>query len=376
LFFSVFRKGFFLQFTFNEYHTYIEITREIPVISDIALQLGLEVGKDSFKPLIIADENTAYIAAKLSGGVDYPCVILKSGEENKNWQSVETILAAANKASLGRDGIFIAVGGGVIGDLAGFAASIYMRGCRFVLVSTTLLGMVDASVGGKTGFDLFGIKNLIGSFYPAQSVYLPLDALLTLPQAEIKSGMAELIKTAVLSGDEFLEQLTPLAENFTNLNKFLEDGTLYKCIERAVSYKGGIVSEDFRESGKRMLLNLGHTFAHALESSAGLGNITHGEAVAWGMVRACELGTALGITPRQRAKKIIGLIKSSGYECSCPHPAAGNKDALLNAMKSDKKKKSGRLAFIVPDDKSARIVFLETEETKILENILNGGFLV
>jgi 3-dehydroquinate synthase len=365
-----------LYFTFNEYNTYVEISREFPSIPLIAQKSGLEVQSGSFKPLIIADENTAYIAAKISGGVDYPCVFLKSGEDNKTWQSVETILSAASKAALGRDGVFIAVGGGVIGDLSGFAASIYMRGCRFVLVSTTLLGMVDASVGGKTGFDLFGIKNLAGSFYPAQSVYIPLDALATLPQAEIKSGMAELIKTAVLCGGDFLEQLTPLAENFNNFNKFLEDGALHKCIERAVLYKGGIVSEDFRESGKRMLLNLGHTFGHALESAAGLGNITHGEAVAWGMVRACELGMALGVTPRERAIKIIELIKSFGYECSCPHPAARNKDAVFNAMNSDKKKKSGRLTFIVPDDESARIAVLKTEEMQILGDILSGRYAI
>jgi 3-dehydroquinate synthase len=365
-----------LHFTFNEYHTHIEISREIPSIAGIALGLGLDLC-GSFKPLIIADENTAYIAAKICEGWDFPRVLLKSGEENKTWESVETILSAASKAGLGRDCVFIAVGGGVIGDLAGFAASIYMRGCRFVLVSTTLLGMVDASVGGKTGFDLFGIKNLAGSFYPAQSIYIPLDALFTLPQTEIKSGMAELIKTAVLSGGDFLEQLTPLAEYAYNLNKFLEDGALHKCIESAVLYKGGIVSEDLRESGKRMLLNLGHTFAHALESAAGFGNITHGEAVAWGMVRACELGTALGVTPRERAEKIITLIKSFGYECSCPHPAAGGKEALLYAMKRDKKKKNGRLTFIVPDEQSARSVVLETEkEMQISENILLGEFTV
>ena len=362
-----------MQFTFNEFKTYIEITREFPAINGISHQLGLQSDNPSFKPLIIADENTSYIAAKVCGGKDYPCVFLKSGEENKNWQSVETILSAANKAGLGRDGIFIAVGGGVIGDLSGFAASIYMRGCKFVLVSTTLLGMVDASVGGKTGFDLFDIKNLIGSFYPAQSVYIPLNALSTLPQTQIKSGMAELIKTAVLCGDDFLDQLTPLAENFNNFKKILEDGVLQKCVEKAVSYKGGIVSEDFRESGKRMLLNLGHTFGHALESAAGLGNITHGEAVAWGIVRACELGTALKITPRERAEKIKKLILSFGYECACPHPAAQDKESLLNAMKSDKKKKSGNLTFIVPDAQSARAVEIKTEDTQILDKVLQGG---
>ena len=360
-----------MQFTFNEYKTDIEISREIPGINSIFLKFG-SGGGGSFKTLIIADENTAYIAEKICGGENYPCVFLKSGEENKNWQAVETILAAASKAGLGRDGVFIAVGGGVIGDLAGFAASIYMRGCRFALVSTTLLGMVDASVGGKTGFDLFGVKNLAGSFYPARSVHIPLDALSTLPQAEIKSGMAELIKTAVLCGGGFLEQLEPLAENF---NEILEDGVLQKCVEKAVLYKGGIVSEDLRESGKRMLLNLGHTFGHALESSVGLGKITHGEAVAWGIVRACELGTALNITPRERARKIKSVIMSFGYECACPYPAAG-KEAMLNAMKSDKKKKSGGLTFIVPDEQSARIVILKTEEIQIVEKVLQGGISI
>jgi 3-dehydroquinate synthase len=366
-----------LLFKFDEYHTYIEVSREIPAICRIAQKLGFEAGSNSFKPLFIADENTAYIAAKICGRYEYPRVLLKSGEENKTWLSVETILEAAVKAGLGRDGVFIAVGGGVTCDLAGFASSIYMRGCRFVLVSTTLLGMVDASVGGKTGFDLFGIKNLAGSFYPAQSVYMPLDALSTLPHKEIKSGMAELIKTAVLSGDDFIEQLTLLAADFNSINKFLDDGTLYKCIEKAVLYKSGIVSKDLRELGKRKLLNLGHTFGHALESAAGFGNITHGEAVAWGIVRACELGMALNITPQERAQKIISLIKSSGYETSCPHPAADNKDALLAAMKSDKKKKNGRLTFIVPDTQSARSVVLETEEKIQKEKkILTGGIFV
>ena len=361
-----------MQFKFNEYQTKVEITREIPAINYISSKFELN-DTVSFKPLIIADENTSYIAEKILGGADYPRVILKSGEENKTWQSAETILAAAVKAGLGRDGIFIAVGGGVIGDLAGFASSIYMRGCRFVLVSTTLLGMVDASVGGKTGFDFSGIKNLVGSFYPAQNVYMPLNALSTLPQGEIKSGMAELIKTAILSGDKFLDDLTPLAENFSNVKNFLESPVLQKCVEKAVSYKGKIVSKDFRESGKRMLLNLGHTFGHALESSSGLGNISHGEAVAWGIIRACELGIALNITPLKRAEKIKKLILSFGYECTCHHPAAGSKETLLNAMKSDKKKKNGKLTFILPDAKSARAVALKPEDAQIIDKILQGG---
>jgi len=363
-----------MDFTFNEYRTGVEFAREIPSIDKIAASLGLNSDDSAFKPLIIADENTAAIADKACGGKNLPRCVLKSGEENKNWQTVEKILACAQKEGLGRDGIFIGVGGGVIGDLTGFASSIYMRGCRLVLVCTTLLGMVDASVGGKTGFDLFGIKNLAGTFYPAQVVFMPQDGLATLPKKEWKSGMAELIKTAILAGGDFMEVLAEISpKDFSDTDKLPATETLGKCIERAVQYKGAIVSEDMRESGKRMLLNLGHTFGHALEAAAGLGNISHGEAVAWGMVRACELGEALGVTPKSRAQKIRELIASFGYECACPHPLAGDKDALLNAMKSDKKKKHGKLTFVVPDEKSACFLPLESQsEIKLLKNILKG----
>ena len=362
-----------MQLNFGEYTTNVILKREIPFLSDIERTLGLDKGA-SFKPVLIADENTSYIAEKIRGSSDVPLCVIKSGEENKNWQSVEKILSCAFKAGLGRDGIFTAVGGGVICDIAGFASSIYMRGCRLVFVSTTLLGMVDASIGGKTGFDLFDIKNLAGSFYPAEAVFLPVDALSSLPEKEWKNGTAELIKTAILSGGDFLDELADNREQITknNDNKKL----IINFIERAAAFKGGIVTEDLRESenGKRKLLNLGHTFAHALESAAGLGKISHGEAVAWGIVRACELGRALGITPGARAEKIINLISSSGYECSCPHPLTNDTDALLSAMKSDKKKQRNKMTFIVPDETSARSIVLESEsEIKLLNNILGGN---
>jgi len=360
-----------LNFSFGEYKTNVYLSKDIPTICQLALDLGLEAGRPSFNPLIIADENTSSIAAKLCDGWDLPFCIIKSGEENKNWQSVEKILAAAQTAGLGRDGIFIAVGGGVICDITAFAASIYKRGCSIVLVSTTLLGMVDASIGGKTGFDIFDIKNLIGSFYPAQTVYMPVISLNTLPQREWKSGMAELIKTAILSGDDFLDQITEKADLLKDYTKLAESDILRKCIEKAVLYKGSIVSEDPKEiSGKRMLLNLGHTFGHALESTAGLGVISHGEAVAWGITRACELGEKLQITPALRAKKIKDLLLSFGYECTNIHPLASNTNALLNVMKSDKKKKQGKITFIVPDEKSACTVILNSEsEMEILNNL-------
>jgi 3-dehydroquinate synthase len=228
--------------------------------------------------------------------------------------------------------------------------------------------MVDASIGGKTGFDLFGIKNLAGSFYPAEIVYMPVESLLTLPEREWKSGLAELIKTAILSGDDFLDMLAETA----NKNS-LEGDRLLECIKKAVLYKGTVTSEDFRESGKRALLNLGHTFGHALEAAAGFGGLSHGEAVAWGIIQSCALGLALGITPLKRAKKIKAVISSFGYDCSCPHPLAST-ETFKTAMKSDKKKKHGKMTFIVPDNKSVKIVDIEPDKNYILEKILMEGY--
>jgi len=235
-------------------------------------------------------------------------------------------------------------------------------------VPTTLLAMVDASIGGKTGFDLFGVKNLAGSFYPAEIVYMPVQSLSTLPDREWKSGFAELIKTAVLSGDDFLDMLAEIKkENLTGDN-------LIKLIQESALYKGTVTSEDFRESGKRALLNLGHTFGHALEAAAGLGSLSHGEAVAWGIVQSCALGLSLGITPLKRAQKIKAVISSFGYDCSCPNKLASS-DTFRTAMKSDKKKKQGKMTFIVPDEKSARIVDIEPEKNYIVEKILTEGYI-
>ena len=363
-----------MTFKFNEFTTNVFISQEIPRIDKIADDFKTSVNN----VLFVCDENTVSIAEKILSGKKIPVCVLKSGEEYKNWQSVEKILRAATDAGLGRDSVFIGVGGGVIGDLCAFAASVYMRGCRLALVATTLLAMVDASVGGKTGFDLFDIKNLTGTFYPAQSVYMPLESLASLPQKEWKSGFAELIKTAVLEGDDFIERLSTF-----NINGRLTENTLIlDCIKRAVQYKAGIVSEDLRESGRRMLLNLGHTFAHALESSAGLGKISHGEAVAWGIVRSCELGHALGITPRGRAEKITALISSFGYDysadiCGGVLQLTDDKNAFLNAMKNDKKKKAGKLTFIVPNDKSAQSVTVESEnDIKTVEKIILGEYVL
>jgi 3-dehydroquinate synthase len=359
------------RFRFGAFETTVHIRREIPGLDQIAAGFrpdGPE-GAGFFRALIVCDEHTAGIADGISGGAALSRGTLPAGEDSQTWPSGEKILRAAADAELGRDGVFIGVGGGVVGDLCAFAASIYMRGCGLALVSTTLLGMADAALGGKTGFDLFGVKNLAGSFYPAGHVYMPLQSLAGLPAAEWKSGVAELIKTAVLAGDDFLDEFSggaPLRADDTE--------TIGRLVARAVRIKGGIVQADPEETGGgRLLLNLGHTFGHALEAAAGLGRITHGEAVAWGMARACELGLARGLTPPARAEKIKTILGSQGYETRAPHPLMGGTETFLKALTHDKKKRSGKLVFIIPDEKSARHVAAASDsEMDTIQKIIRG----
>jgi 3-dehydroquinate synthase len=364
-----------LRFNINGFPQDIRITGPVPSLKTIQGELALLTENAGPAPavLIICDENTLPLALSLAGPGEAPRCVLAAGEENKTWGAVEQILRAAHDAGLGRDSLFIACGGGVVSDLAGFAASIYMRGVALVNVSTSLLGMVDAAVGGKTGFDLFGIKNLAGSFYPARLVYLPLGSLATLPPAEWKSGMAELIKTAVLDGEALFRPLETAArpgDGASPSPAALPREILEDALRRAVTYKGRIVEADPRETGgRRVLLNLGHSFGHALESSAGLGRVSHGEAVAWGMARACELGHALGITPTERSRRIVALLKAYGYEITAPHPLMGNPARFIKALGRDKKNRGGSNIFIIPSATSAEVLRNPPKEEFLLQII-------
>jgi 3-dehydroquinate synthase len=368
-------------FHFGNFFSHILIQDELPDLDDLVRE---------FQPdapiLLVCDKNTESLAQKIAAGRrEIALLTLESGEKEKTWDSVEKILDAGRSAGLGRDGLFIGVGGGVIGDLVGFAASIYMRGAQFCLVSTTLLGMVDAAIGGKTGVNLFGIKNLAGTFFPARRIALPLSVLESLPEREFKSGMAELIKTAVLASDDFLGLVK-------NLIKLKESGIknpeyrvcLKECVCRAVAFKGKIVESDPCETGKeRFMLNLGHTFGHALEGAMGPGELSHGEAVAWGMVRACELGLALGLTPSKLAGEITKILSDCGHETSAPHPLIKSQGLLWNALQSDKKRSARKLKFIVPGQEGGCIVSAEDfpllggkEGEDLIRKIINVGQLI
>lgn len=322
--------------------------------------------------LMVCDENTEPYVLRIPGASGLPRCVLLPGEDHKGWPAAERILSAAAAAGLGRDGLLVGVGGGVVTDLTAFAAAVYMRGVRLRLVSTTLLGMADAALGGKAGFDLLGIKNLVGAFHAADRVYMPAEVLAGLPEREWKSGMAEVIKTAVI-GDEGLLELLAAERNALMRPDRADADLAMELVSRCAAVKGRIVASDPREEGtERALLNLGHTFGHALEAAAGLGRLTHGEAVAWGMACACRLGAALGITDEDRGRSILELLDAYGYETAAPHPAAPSAEALMAAMGSDKKKKAGALRFVVPSREGARLVSLGADGAGLILSILKG----
>lgn len=344
------------RFTFGGLPCDVTVRGPLPRLEDL-------VGPGEIdRVLLVCDGNTEALALKI-GGPQAKRVILPPGEAAKGWPAVEKVAQAALEAGLGRDGLLVGVGGGVVTDLTAFAASVYMRGTRLVLVPTTLLGMADAALGGKTGFDLFGIKNLIGTFRPAESVFMAVDALETLPEGEYRSGLAEVVKTAILGDEELFE----LLEGGAGLRRGGGAAdTEIQMVSRCVSVKGRIVESDPTETGtERALLNLGHTYGHALEAVAGLGVLTHGEAVAWGIGRACCLGKLLGSVGERRRTRILTLLARFGYETAPIHPAALSAaegdagravDFLVSAMSHDKKKKDGKLRFIVPTDSRAHMV--------------------
>ena len=359
---------------FALYQSTITLCEAIPqCIQELSCLLDKE---PSVQALVVCDENTDPLARELfksyTAGETVRILTLPSGEEHKNWASVEVIIHAAKekKQNLGRDDLFIGIGGGVICDCTAFAASIYMRGVKLALIPTTLLCMVDAAIGGKTGFNLAGIKNLAGTFYPAGNVIIAPGLLATLPQREWKSGIAELIKTAVIDRDPaFFNGLTAVAqyEFAASPEKF------QSFIKKAILVKASIVENDTLETCEngRILLNLGHSFGHALESAIAPGTISHGEAVAWGIAKSCELGLELGITPPDRAQAIVKVLNAWGFETSNsllkkPDNNAGK--MFREALFFDKKKKAGKLRFVVPAEFGVVLV----EENNCITGFINS----
>jgi 3-dehydroquinate synthase len=272
-----------------------------------------------------------------------PRHVWPTGEQYKTWPQIDTLLERALALGLARDSVIGGIGGGVVTDMTAFGASLYMRGCRLVLVPTTLLAMVDAALGGKTGVDYGGFKNLVGTFYPAHELRIWPGALQTLSDRDFRSGLAEVLKHAFLAEPELLE----LLETRRDAVLARDASTLETLVRLAVMVKVGVVQRDLRETGERAFLNLGHTFGHALESVMGFdGSWTHGEAVSWGMARAFDLGVALGRTDPEWAARATTLIETYGFRVKAP---GAQPEAVLAAMKNDKKKKGGQVRFVLQE---------------------------
>ncbi len=265
---------------------------------------------------------------------------LPDGEAHKDWQTLNLIFDALLQNRFDRKAVLVALGGGVIGDMCGFAASCYMRGIRFVQVPTTLLAQVDSSVGGKTAVNHPLGKNMIGTFYQPIAVEIDTDVLKTLPQREIAAGLAEVIKYGMIIDAEFFDW----CERNVAALRALDDDAITYAIQRSCELKAQVVSQDERESGLRAVLNFGHTFGHAIESGLGYGQWLHGEAVGCGMVQAAELSVAAtGLDPASAAR-VHALVRAIG--CPVQPPNLGT-ERWIDLMQVDKKTEGGQLRFVL-----------------------------
>jgi 3-dehydroquinate synthase len=278
-----------------------------------------------------------------NSGFDPIVITIPDGEEYKNLLWMEQIWGELLKLRLDRNSAVLALGGGVIGDMAGFAASAYMRGIRYVQVPTTLLAQVDSSVGGKTGVNHPLGKNMIGAFWQPSLVWIDVDTLNTLPRNELLAGLAEVIKYGVIWDEEFFKYIDENKDAILSL----EADALAHIIASSCRIKADVVSRDEREAGLRAILNYGHTVGHAIETTTGYTRYLHGEAVAIGMNIEAVLAVKMGLMSEDEALRVKGLIESYGLPTDLPK-GVGSKE-MLEAMELDKKALAGQLRFTLPE---------------------------
>ncbi|MBI3347587.1 MAG: 3-dehydroquinate synthase [Burkholderiales bacterium] len=267
-------------------------------------------------------------------------VVLPDGEQHKGWDSLNRICDHLLGQALDRKTVLFALGGGVIGDMTGFAAAIYMRGVPFVQVPTTLLAQVDSSVGGKTAINHPLGKNMLGAFYQPERVIADLDTLDSLPDRELRAGLAEVIKYGPIADAGFLCWIED------NLDALLarDKTVLAYAVRRSCEIKADVVGQDEREQGLRAILNFGHTIGHAIEAGLGYGEWLHGEAVACGMVLAADLSQRMGLMPADFVARLRALIERAGLPVQPPRLGA---DRYLQLMRVDKKAESGAIRFVL-----------------------------
>jgi len=292
-------------------------------------------------PTVFDHYGSQAIAALRQAGFTVATCILPDGEAYKTLGSIQTIYDAALAHQLERSSAMVSLGGGVIGDMTGFAAATWLRGIRFVQIPTSLLAMVDASVGGKTGVNHPQGKNLIGAFHQPRHVVIDPQVLRTLPVREFRAGMAEVIKYGIIWDADLFEQL----EAAPSLQPDMPAELLQTILLRSCQAKADVVSKDEKESGLRAILNYGHTIGHAVESLTGYRSVNHGEAVAIGMVAAGAIAAEMGYWDGAIAARQTRLIERAGLPTALPDL---NIDAILDALKADKKVKQGQVRFVLP----------------------------
>lgn len=306
-------------------------------MSDINAPKKLLVVTDTNVEKLYADEVNTILK---ENGYDTAVYAFKAGEENKGMDSILGICNACIEHKMDRKSMIVALGGGVVGDMAGFAAAIYMRGIRFVQLPTTLLSQSDSSVGGKTGIDFADSKNILGAFHQPKLVYMNVNTLKTLPPEQFVSGMGEVIKHGIIQDNEFFAYLKENAEKI----KMLDAETLIYMAKVNCSIKAKVVEEDEKESGLRAILNFGHTIGHAVESSFGFSK-THGECVGLGMVAASHIALKRGMISDAELGEIENILTAYGFDIRTELP---DDDTVWAFMQKDKKKLEGKLKFVLP----------------------------
>ncbi len=295
-------------------------------------------------------------------------IALPDGEDHKDWPTLNLIFDALLESGADRKTTLFALGGGVVGDMTGFAAACYMRGVPCVQVPTTLLAQVDSSVGGKTAINHPLGKNMIGVFNQPRLVVADTDTLRTLPDRELSAGLAEVIKYGVTLDDDFLGWLE------ANLDALLarDAAALVHAVRRCCEIKAKVVAQDEREAGLRALLNFGHTFGHAIEAGLGYGKWLHGEAVAAGMVLGARLSQALGLVPAAVPERLVSLLRRAALPVEAP---ALGVDRWISLMRSDKKAEAGEIRFVLLDGPGRAIVRAAPDDLlrSVLERAASAG---
>lgn len=302
---------------------------------ELEIQLQSQLGNRKF--LIVTDSNVQKHSDFLKRFSSKEIFAFPAGEVSKHWSTVEKILNRCFELNFDRNSVIVAVGGGVVGDTAGFAAAIFKRGIPVIQIPTSLLAMVDASVGGKTGIDCAYGKNLIGTFHQPERVFCCRGFLETLPESEIKNGLGEMIKHGILGSPKHFEDL----ERIANSHPTAED--IFPLVPDSVAIKARIVEEDERESGARMKLNLGHTFGHAIELLHNF-KFPHGLAVSIGTMMATQYALEHDICREETADRIENIFNKFGIDITCALP----EEKIWEAMTHDKKVKDGHIRLVLP----------------------------